>query len=422
MSSDIKSIKIPVDHLVVGLFVDLELGWTEHPFTFSKFKITNEKEIKIIKSLGLSEVRVIATKSDVPLPLDKPKEMIPEATDEDVEAISQQWDEKNDYLLQAIELREKRRELTKEYKQKEKMIHDFGKDMKSKPANAIHQVDDIVDDLVAGIINNDDLLTNLVSLGHSEYSESNHTANVSMLSLMIGAAENLSLSDMNILASGALLHDIGMITIPANIKMKKNPLSVAEQKIYQQHPTAGRKLIEMVKKLDSRVLSIIEQHHEYLDGSGYPYGIKEGGISKLVRIVTIADLYDRLCNPVDITKALTPKVALATLYKKFETQLDRQLIQKFVATLGIYPPGTVVKLSDGNIGLVISVEKNYMQKPDVIVYDSTTAKEDATIIRLKQHDDISIENAMSAGTYPHEIHDYFKLSERIGYMIKSQDL
>lgn len=91
-----------------------------------------------------------------------------------------------------------------------------------------------------------------------------------------------------------------------------------------------------------------------------------------------------------------------------------------VIVIGIYPPGTVVKLSDGNIAMVISAEPEYVQRPDVILYDPSTPKEDATIIRLKYHDSISILNAMNPGTYPPKIHDYFKLSDRIGYMVQSQ--
>lgn len=419
-----KRIKIPVENIEIGLFIDLELGWADHPFTFSKFKIKTPKEIKIINSLGLKQITVLPNKSDVTPSTEPPVEEKPEITAEeekkDQEEAQKQWEEKNETLRQAAELRAKRQALTKQYKDKAKRIKSFGQDMKTKPANAIHNMDSIVDEMVGDIVNSEDLLTNLVDLGYSDYSESNHTANVSMISLMLGAAEELSLDEMNILASGALLHDIGMIKIPPNIRNKAGSLSPPEQKIYEQHATGGRKLIEMVKKLDSRVLSIIEQHHEYLDGSGYPLGLKEGSISKLVRIVTIADLYDEMCNPVDMTKALTPKQALATLYKKFETKVDRVLVQKLVATLGVYPPGTVVKLSDGNVGLVISIKPNQMQRPDVILYDPSTPKVDATIIQLVNHEHITIDSAMNAGTYPLEIHDYFKLSERIGYMISNQ--
>lgn len=421
-----RKIKIPVENLIVGLYIDLELGWADHPFTFSKFKIKNEKEIRVIKSLNLSDITVFQGNSDVPIPTDKPQnestDPDPIDTEQDKIDINAQWDEKKDCIDQASALREKRKLLTKLYQEKARRIAGLTKDMSTKPANAIQNMDEIVGEMVSDILNSDDLLTNMVSMDSDDYSEAHHTANVAMLSLMLGAAEELSENDMKTLASGALLHDIGMLKVPHNIRYKKEALSKAELNIYKQHPLLGRKLIEMVKKMDSRLMSIIEHHHEYLDGSGYPYGIKSGQISKLVRIITIVDLYDELCNPVDNDKALTPKVALATLYSKYEHKIDRSLVQKLIGILGIYPPGTIVKLSDGSIALVISTEPNHVKSPDVIIYDPTTPKEDSTIIRLKFHEDITVEQALNPGSYPPEINNYFKLSDRIGYMIQSQEL
>jgi len=418
--TDRKKIKLAPDDLVVGLYIDLELGWSDHPFTFSKFKIKNNKDLKAVQSLKIKQVTVIPAKGDVPVP--KPAEKILNSVstsmpDQDLE-VDELWQEKNTQQEKARLLREKRKKLTREYQQRAKKIRNMTKDMKNRPANAIHNIDEIIDDMASIFEAGEDMMTNLVNLGSGIHDDCNHTTNVAMLSLMLGAAEGISAEELKLLGTGALLHDIGKINVPGSIKIKKTALTPNEEKIMEKHALDGRQLIERVRHMDQKVLDIIDKHHEFLDGSGYPHGLKAAKIPILVRIVAIVNLYDNLCNPADPSTAATPKIALATLYKMYQDKLDNNLVKRLIGLLGIYPPGTVVKLSDESLGLVISADPKASLQPTVLIYDPDTPKEEAMIISLTEFPDLKIEQALRPGDYPPSIHHYLGIQERLGYMVE----
>ena len=214
------------------------------------------------------------------------------------------------------------------------------------------------------------------------------------------------------------MHDIGKIEVPGSIKVKKTALTPAEEKVMQRHTITGRALVERVRDMNREVLDIIDKHHEFLDSSGYPQRLDGDKLSKLVRIVTIVNLYDNLCNPTDPKTAMTPKNALATLYKHYQNKLDNDLVKQFIGLLGVYPPGTVVKLNDDGIGLVISANSQSSLRPGVLIYDPDTPKEQAMILDLSEHPDVQILEALRPGDFPPEIHSYLGIQERIGYMME----
>jgi putative nucleotidyltransferase with HDIG domain len=407
--------KIPVDQLVKGLYVDLELGWSDHPFMFAQFKIKTDKDIAVIKTLGLKEVTILPERSDVAVTETEPSEDIKQE-----QVLDEMWQEKKKQIEKANLYREKRKEISRRYQKQAQKVRKITSEIKSQPANALHNVDEVVDDLTSTFDTEGDMLTNLVNLGSGDHCEYNHSVNVVMLSLMLGNAEGLSKEELQQLGMGALLHDMGKIEIPTSITMKKEKLSIPEAKLLQRHTLLGRKLAERVRQLPEEVFNIIENHHEFLDGSGYPHKLLAPKISKLVRIVSITNVYDNFCNPADPAKAVTPKTALAMMYSKFKDKLDRQLIEKFIHILGVYPPGTVVQLNDDSIGLVIAADPKAMLQPEVLLYNPDIPKEQAITVDLKEHESLSIKDVLRPSEYPARIYEYLGIEERLGYLIENR--
>ena len=416
---------IALSDLAIGLYIDLELGWMEHPFSFSRFKIKSDKDIRIIKSLKLKRVAVYPQRSDMLL-FDTPatdSETPAENTRAEDEALeAEQWEEKQRQLEKSRQFHSKRREIAQKYNLASKQIKQVTSDLRHRPANAIHDIDGIITQLADTFEQGKDMLTQLVNLGNEDFSDFNHITNVTMLSLMLGSSLGLSGSDMKLLGTGALLHDIGKIEVPGGIRHKKTPLTHSEQEIFKRHTLYGRKLIERIKAMNVQVLNIIEQHHEYLDGSGYPKGLKGAQLAPLVRIVTITNLYDNLCNPPDISSAVTPKVALATLYHHFKNKLDRELVERLIGLLGVYPPGSVVKLNDETLGLVISAASGAALAPCVLVYDADIPKQQAQIINLQDFPELKIAEALNPGDFPPQIHQYLGVQDRLSYLAESMTL
>ena len=168
-------------------------------------------------------------------------------------------------------------------------------------------------------------------------------------------------------------------------------------------------------KLPPPVLTIIHEHHEMIDGSGYPRKLKGEQLDPLARIVAIANHYDELCNPVNILNALTPHEALATLFARLRARFDAKLLQTFVRCLGVYPPGTVVQLANDAIGMVVTVNTAKPMKPMVMVYDPAVPKEEAILVDLDGEDDVNIAKAIRPAQLPREIYNYLSPRRQLSY-------
>ena len=415
-----RKIKLPTEKLLVGLMVDLELSWTQHPFLFSKFKIKSKADIAVIKQLGLKEVTVFPDQSDIQVAQEDKSEPNLTKETEPKKLADQQWKEKNAKLEKADEYRKKRSNIAKKYKEHAAKVRKLTHELKTEPANAIHNAKELVNSMAAEFDSENDILTNLVNLGGGQHTMYNHCINVTILSLSLANVRGIRGDQLRTLARGALLHDVGKVELPGPIINKKTKLTAPEMGVYRQHPQIGRRLCELVGDTPGEVLDIIELHHEYLDGSGYPYQRKDEAISELVKIVAVANTYDNLCNPINPQLAMTPKVALATMYSKYKDKLDNELVQSFISTLGIYPPGSVVSLSDDSIGLVVSVDPHEMLKPEILLYNPDIPPLQALIIDLKEQTDMKIEKVLKPGEYPKRVYEYLGVEERIGYMTSTR--
>lgn len=401
-----RKIKLPVEKLLVGLMVDLELSWSQHPFLFSKFKISSQADIQVIKQLNLKEVTVFPEQSDIQTSPAKEKAQAIEETPPPENLAEEKWQAKKSKMENADRFRKKRGDVAKKYKEQATMVRKLTHGLKTEPANAIHNATELVDSIAAEFDNQNEILTNLVNLGAGQHTMYNHCINVMILSMSLGNVRGIKGDQLRLLARGALLHDVGKVELPGPIANKKTALNKAEQGVYHQHTIIGKRLCERVENTPEEVLQIIELHHEFLDGSGFPHHHKNEQIPEMARIVAVANLYDNLCNSPDPDKSMTPKIALATMYSKFKDKLDHELVQCFISTLGVFPPGSVVSLNDDSIGLVISVDPSDMLNPEILLYNPDIPPLQALIIDLKEHADLRIDKVLKPGQYPQRVYDY----------------
>lgn len=131
--------------------------------------------------------------------------------------------------------------------------------------------------------------------------------------------------------------------------------------------------------------------------------------------MAIANYYDELCNPANILTAMTPHEALATMFAKLRTKFDSRLLQIFVRCLGVYPPGTVVQLSNGVIGMVATINTAKPMRPMVVVYDQEIPKEEALLVDLEADAEVNIAKALRPGQLPREIYTYLNPRKQVSY-------
>ncbi len=412
---------ITPEQLQVGMYVHLDLKWFDHPFAFSHFKITSEDQIKTIRSLRLKALRFSPELSDVSMqtvlsPFDERTDspltatLPPEAPQEPSPAMLA----KRAMMAQMKQRRETAERIERAFVDTAKTVRDIEKDLYSRPAEAVKQASKLVQQIADSILSAPELAIQVMGdkLGGEELYF--HSLNVTMLSMMMARDLKLPVEVVGVLGVGALLHDIGRKEVPDKILLKTEPLTPAERNFYELHPTYGVKIGKRMH-LSAVALAIIGEHHELFDGSGFPSKLKGEGIHLLSRIVVIANYYDELCNPVLIADALTPHEALSLMFAKLRSKFDPKLLSAFIRCLGVYPPGTIVQLSNGFIGMVSTVNTARPMKPVVVVYDADVPKEEAILLDMDTQPELSIGKAIRPVQVPREVYNYLSPRKRVSY-------
>ena len=226
---------------------------------------------------------------------------------------------------------------------------------------------------------------------HDSYTFS-HSVNVAVLASMIGSFCHYSKQTILELTLGALLHDIGKMSVPEKILLKPYPLNREENRIIQKHPEAGFQKLQKTKKFSQRVLTIIAQHHERSDGSGYPAHFIEKDIHRFSRIVAIADVYDALTSNRPYKRAYRPDVAYKIMTKCSPGDFDQELLSLFFDNVAIYPVGTILKTTVG-YAIVKKVEFGHSLAPIVSVFTDTQQHMVTvpTVMNLKEFKESPIE-------------------------------
>lgn len=183
-----------------------------------------------------------------------------------------------------------------------------------------------------------------------------HSVNVSVLALAVGRACRVSDEQLRTLGLGGLLHDLGKLRIDVNIITKPGRLTDSEFESIKQHPDFGAGIIREMEDVTPEVMQIVLCHHLRHDRSGYPVDTSGGIISPLVEMTAIADAYDAMTTLRSYQRPFTPRNAIARLKEISGTSLHPEFVRHFVESLGPYPVGSLVRLDNNEIGLVIKVD------------------------------------------------------------------
>ena len=201
-----------------------------------------------------------------------------------------------------------------------------------------------------------------------------HCVNVAVLSAMIGSFCHFTKRNMLDLVMGSLLHDIGKTNIPLEILNKPASLSPQEFDVVKRHPEAGRLKLRELNAFNSIIpTTIVAQHHEHLDGSGYPHNLIGDSIHKYARIVAIADVYDALTSDRPYKKAYKPHIAYKIMTSCCKGQFDEDLLNAFFNNVAIYPVGTILKTIYG-YAIVKECSYGSTQVPLIVVFADSNAK------------------------------------------------
>jgi len=414
-------ITIEPSQLRVGMFIQLDISWIRHDFLSNDFKIKDEKQLAAVRSLGLKTISYDPSRSDIQ-PEASPEnsaESQPKPSLEELQEQQRQEKEQQQKNVRILKLKERRVNLgrcEKAYANAVGSVRKVMGNLLSQPAVALEAADEMVGSMVDRLLSDQEATLQLVSIKGKNESSYYHSINVFILSLMLGKHLDLNDEQMRHLGIGALFHDLGHGQIPSKILRATQPLSNPELLLYQMHPSYGVKIAQRIGTLPAAVIDIIGQHHEMNDGSGYPHQLKGAQISQLAQIVAIVNSYDNLCNSMNSAKSCSPFEAMSYMYAKQKGRFDQKILSLFITHMGVYPPGTVIKLEDGRIATVISTNPQTLLRPNVMIYDPSVPATEAPIINLVE-EPLKIIESIRRSAIPSEVLEYLNLGGNLNYFI-----
>lgn len=412
--------KVDIDQLRVGVFIRLDMKWFSHPFLVNSFKITNPSMIETLREIGLKSVVCLPEKSDV-LPYPPKKEIVTVPPAGDSEPLSDEmkklWEEKRERIEQLKKRRENMAQCERRFESGVGMVKNVMRNIHTGSPKSIEEADVLMRDLIESLMVDKESSVQLMNTELGSQNVFYHSLNVSVLSMILGREYGLDPGQLRILGLGALFHDIGKNRVPKNILTKTDPLTPAETSFLQLHPKYGEEIVSQTPSFPKESADIVLHHHERWDGKGYPDKLTGNKISVLTRIASISNIYDNYCNRLDPRDSLTPYEALSRMFAKERDAFDENLLALFIQCLGIYPPGTIVKLSNGLIGIVITVTRHNPLRPSIVVYDPLIPKDEALIYDLRDDPNLSIERSIRPLHLDPEVFEYLSPRTRITYYI-----
>jgi HD-GYP domain-containing protein (c-di-GMP phosphodiesterase class II) len=417
---------IHINQLRIGVFIRLELRWYEHPFLFRSFKIKSQDQIETIKKLGISSVTCIPEKSDR-LPASPP----PGRPDHNYDSTSQParpphqgqssdplWNLKRERIERLKKQRQGFDHCEKHFEKTLERVKSVMRNLGTASKEVVDEANTMIEGMVSSLLSEKDIVVHLMNTKAGHEDVFYHSLNTAVLGMILGRECGLEAEHIQELGLGLIFHDIGKHSIDKKILYKQTPLTPPELKLIQLHPKYGEDIISKIPQFPLESKDIVRMHHETVDGKGYPDRLTGEEMPLSVKIASIANAYDNHCNKWDPKTSLSPHQALSLMFSKQKQQFDLELLSLFIRCLGIYPPGTIVLLSNDTIGIVVAVNSENSLRPSILYYDPYIPKEEALVFDMEDDPDISIVKSIHPAKLPKEIYNYLSPRTRVTYFIE----
>jgi putative nucleotidyltransferase with HDIG domain len=422
---------LTVEQLRLGVFVMLDLLWFRHPFPLGSFKIKTEAQLRELRALKLKRYRYDPLRSDLP-PQASAQLASDGASGHDMgpkpepELETEPAEEATPELIAKRQRRESNKARREQIEQVEiafikatALMKGLNKNIFAKPKETLEEIGSLVGEMIDAFLLSPEVTLHVMGEKAGGEDVYFHSLNVTILGMMLAKNLNFTLEQAREMGVGAMLHDIGLTDIPDHIaKRPRNESSKAETSLRATHVQLGVAMGQRIG-LSKDAMSVIEQHHELADGSGYPIGTKEAAMSPGARLISLINYYDNLCNPPDIASAMTPHEALSFMFAKNRAKFDAKALQFLIRSLGVHPPGSIVQLSNETLALVTSVNPQKPLRPNVLIYDERVPKDEAISLDLEHEPDINIIKSIRPGMLSTKVAAYLNPPRRVTYFFDS---
>lgn len=351
-------IKIPVDELTLGMQIaELDRPWTEVPVLFQGFPLQNQED--------LDTLAVYCNHVYVELDEDYWETIKHDYPSAEYKQARSEAEEAHHSLHQELPRAERI------FKASKKSIKELLDAVKNNKAINIDESKQLVSECVTSILANPNAMFWLSRIKDSDEYTSEHCLRVSIMAIAFGQILGFSHQELENIGMCGLLHDVGKMKIPPEILNKPGPLSDDEFKVMKEHTVLGYIFLKQHGGFDEMVSDVAHAHHERVDGKGYPQRLESERIGLYPKIIGIIDAYDAITSDRSFRDGMAPLEALGILFKERGTHFDTELVEKFIQMVGIYPPGSLVEMTNGETGIVLAANPDQKLKPKIeIILDS----------------------------------------------------
>lgn len=357
--------KIGVEELSLGMFVcGLDRNWLETPFLRHRFLLSSEEELATLRRLCrhvyIDESRGGGAGESV----DEAATPVPAAAVERLPAAARPV-VRTPKAAVRTSLSHEMKTARAVHAGANSILDDVLEDVRLGRSLDTGNTRQVVRELTASIIRNPDALLYLAQLKSKDKYTSRHSVNVCIFTLAFGRHVGIPREQLYELGIGALLHDVGKMRVSDRILHKPGPLTAEELTEMRRHVDYSREILSGCEGIGPRAIEIAYSHHERADGTGYPLGRKSREVGLFTRMVAIVDVYDAITSNRVYHDAMPPLQALQSLYQWRYKEFDNRLVEKFIQCLGVYPTGSVVQMSTGDVGIVLEIHQERRTRPVV---------------------------------------------------------
>ncbi|BFT29395.1 HD-GYP domain-containing protein [Alteromonas sp. D210916BOD_24] len=367
--------QVPIDDLQPGMYVNQVLEQKGSLKMRSKGIVKTQAIIDSLKAKGILLLEIDMAKSKLPKAKAPPSD--PETNNDKVTTQAIAKPVGRDSINEASEL----------YESAVAIQSSFLKGLKNGAVKDLSPMESLSQSLIESVFDNKDALSCLTMIKETDQYLLEHSINCSVLSGIFCEYLGFDRDTIEQVSLGTLLMDIGMSSLPDEIRNHEGEFSSDDWEVMKTHVELGVGLVEQCGDISDLSLKIIEQHHERTDGSGYPKGLKCDEISEFARIAAIIDAYDAMTSNRVHKKSITPTQALKRLTAS--ENLDQSLVKKFIQCIGVHPVGSLVRLKSGKLGIVSRANPKDPVSPHVMTFYSVTSQHfnEVKRIDLSQYDD-----------------------------------
>ncbi|MFA7270759.1 MAG: HD-GYP domain-containing protein [Sterolibacterium sp.] len=397
--------KINAEQLRLGMHItELCAPWMDHPFWRTKFTLTNPEDIRRILESGIKEVWIDCAKG-LDVEEGQSREMVAATVEKVLDQASIRTEPRKQVMLS-----EEVKQAAKTCAKATEAVRGMFQEMRMGKAISPAAANDFVEEIAASVSRNPAALISLARLKTADNYTYMHS--VAVCGLMIALGRQMELDQNSIREAGmaGLLHDIGKATLPMKVLNKPGKLTDEEFIIVKAHSTEGHHILTEGKGANENLLNVCLHHHEKTDGSGYPDRQKGEEISLFTRMCAVCDVYDAITSNRPYKQGWDPSESIKKMTEWCSGHFDRKIFQTFVKCIGIYPTGSLIRLSSGRLGVVLDQSESSLLTPQVKVFFSTRTKTyvKPEIVDLSRHGMlekiVGIEDAAKWGIKNHQEH------------------